>query len=102
MGINVCWQDERGDRKQCVDDPYMLFSRMIRSEEAAETVILKYIDAYGDMTFNQLQIPDLLMELKHARGWSLSKDTLDHLERVIGLIVLSSGEIHTDIKFSGD
>jgi hypothetical protein len=102
VGINVFWQDENGNDREGVLDPHMLLSRIVRSEMAISTSLVRFIDPYGDTTFNQLQIPDLITELTGAKEWQLSSDERAHLDKVIQLVRRSMSQHHTYVKFVGD
>ncbi len=101
MGINVFWQDEKGNPRLAVLDPEMLLSRAVKTNEAAKTSLIRFIDPHGDTTFNQLQIPDLLAELVGAREWKLSDRQQAHLDKVIALVRLAEGQVHTYISILG-
>jgi hypothetical protein len=62
---------------------------------------LQYIDPYGDATFNQLQLPQLVRELEQAtaqiHGASFREQAAQVVEFVRGCVGL-----HTYVKFIGD
>jgi hypothetical protein len=102
MGINLFWQDENGNRLEAVLDPQMHLSQIVAAEEAVGTKLLRVIDRYGDTTFNQLQIPDLISELQEAVRWPIGADGRAHLDEVIELVRKAAGEVHTYLRFVGD
>jgi hypothetical protein len=102
MGVNLSWEDENGGRIDEILDPQMCISHLVLNTDLAETTCLKFIDPYGDTTFNQRQIPTLIEELKSALEKVEDNQIKDHLRQVIELAEKSRGEIHTYLKFYGD
>lgn len=102
MGIDAYCQDELGGTQAGVPDPQMLLSDLVRAEKAATTSLIRFIDPYGDTTFNQLQVPTLLAELMAARDWDLTDEQRLHLDRVIQLVRQAEHHPHTYVKFVGD
>ncbi len=102
MGVAVRWEDENGGELGAVLDPGMCISHLVLNADLSGTICLRFIDPYGDTTFNQLQIPTLINELE-----SIMKNTEDellreHLLRVLELAKRSTRAIHTYLKFYGD
>lgn len=62
--------------------------------------ILRYIDPYGDTTFNGLQLNDLQKDFEKLQ--KLIPDQGGIIEQIIELINESKNEVHTYIKFYGD
>lgn len=63
---------------------------------------LRYIDPYGDTTFNQLQIVPLLDDLGILKGIVASKDDRLILEQLESLCATCMAETHLYLKFIGD
>jgi len=60
MGLNVLWQDERGEiikRGPICPSPWKYVER---EEDLQDTCCLRFFDPYSDTTFNQFQIPVLI------------------------------------------
>ena len=75
MGIDVVMENEDGDREeQLLDSEYNL-ATALSIPGLESTVCLRFIDPYGYTVFNQLQIPQLIDELKALRG-RLTDDTV--------------------------
>ena len=102
MGVDVRWENENGRAIEEVLDPQMCISHLVLKTDLAHTTCLRFIDTYGDTTFNQLQIAILIEELESVLESALDERIIDHLRRVIGLAQKSRGEIHTYLKFYGD
>src|SRR3546814_3871568 len=102
MGIDVHWRDERGETLAIVEDAGMLLSRLSNffSGQSA-SVCLRFIDPFGDTCFNQHQIPVLLSELRQALASVSDTQTVEHLQRVVGLLE-GAGHMHTYVWFVGD
>ena len=57
MGVDLRWEDERGNKIEGVGDPQSHFVGLLRKSDLSETHCLQYIDLYGNTVFNQMQIP---------------------------------------------
>lgn len=103
MGIEVEWVDEDGVQLRQVPDSGERLATLMNSHwSQSNTVCLRFVDPYGDTTFNQAQIPVLLEELRAAQRAEPNAGTRDHLADVIRLVEASSRQMHTYIKFMGD
>ena len=102
MGLNVLWQDERGEvieRGPIWTSPW----KYVEGEaELQETCCLRFIDPYSDTTFNQFQIPILIEELKSLLPKSKDSQARENLESLINFIRKAEEQVHTYIKFVGD
>lgn len=104
MGIDTAWVNEKHEPKQEVFDPKQELTRLANTRwpELSSSVCLRFIDAYGDCTFNQSQIPELLHELRDEISVCNDMETRMHLEKVARLVERAVGATHTYIKFIGD
>jgi hypothetical protein len=102
MGIDLKWETENGRLIDEIPDPQMCISHLVLKTDVTGTTCLRFIDPYGDTTFNQLQIPILIDELQSILRTVQDNQIRDHLRRVIELAEKSRGEIHTYLKFYGD
>jgi hypothetical protein len=102
VDVNVRWQDEDGKRIEEILDPDMRISHLVLNTDLDGTTCLQFIDPYGDTTFNRLQIPILIEELKSVANEVRDTDIRDHLLRVVELAEKSRDEVHTYLKFIGD
>jgi hypothetical protein len=75
MGIDVVMENEDGDREEQLLDPQYNLTTALSVPGLESTVCLRFIDPYGYTVFNQLQIPQLIDELKTLRG-RLTDDTV--------------------------
>lgn len=103
MSIDARWEDENGDEIEVVLSPPRSRLESLIPEPNVECFpCLRYIDLYGDTTFNQLQLPQLLADLKQAIIEAESPDTRTHMQSLIDLVQRAIGVVHTYIKFYGD
>ncbi len=102
MGIDLHWEDERGNLLENVDDPHNIFARFIIHAQLSQTVCLRFIDEYGNTVFNQLQIPTLVNELESFLKIHSNSESSEQISRVLNLARQSQGQPHTYLKFYGD
>lgn len=62
--------------------------------------VLKYLDPWGDTTFNRLQFNDLIEDLLNLSN--IESNNKDVIERIIKLISKCKETNHGYIKFYGD
>ena len=104
MAINITWEDERGEQIESWPDFALLWDKRLieKPELLKKTCCLRFIDHYGDTTFNQSQIPVLISELQALAASSEDDHEREGLESLIAFVRNAEGEIHTYIKFWGD
>ena len=99
MPIDVEWQDERGGQRARYNGPPV--TRLLVERAEPTSPCLRFIDPYGNTTFNQHQLPVLIAELE-----TLSAVTTDGQAAVIRALLLflatARDQVHTYIKFIGD
>src|SRR5437867_83057 len=102
MSIDLRWEDETGNEPAAVvSPPASKFALLIPPATASDYPCLRYIDHYGDTTFNQLQIPQLSDDLSRLLPRCPDEKTRQHLEAILALVRKANGEVHTYIKFYG-
>jgi hypothetical protein len=104
MGVDVAWVDENHREKQHISDSLGVISRLAMSRwpKMSNTVCLRFVDACGDAVFNQMQISDLLLELRQEVVAQTEPKFKLHLETVVNLVEQATNRSHTYIKFMGD
>jgi hypothetical protein len=104
MGIDVAVVNEAQETKQQVFDPQHCLTSLANDQWAKdkESVCLRFIDAFGETVFNQLQAPFLLNELEHSAAKQINADVKAHLQKVCRLVSAAQHKGHTYIKFTGD
>jgi hypothetical protein len=100
MPLAVQIQDENGQR--IGDLWWHPRSTALLVHPDSDTTCVRFVDPYGDTTFNQLQLPILLEEI--AR---LAKEAPDDAARgaLLSLLEFLEGardQVHTYVKFVGD
>lgn len=101
MGIDAKLQTEDGRTLQEVFDPEDMLQRLIPFNNET-SVCLRFVDPYGDTTFNQLQIPVLIKELQEAIQNSKDSEAKKHGNKVLELTKKAKDEPHFYVKFVGD
>lgn len=99
MGVGVSLEDENGSTIQLLRDDPGVLSRAIAG--TAESTCLGAIDPYGDTTFNRLQIPRLLSELREAARPRNPSDE-QWLSELEALAQTVADGYHLYLKFFGD
>ena len=64
--------------------------------------LLQYVDPYGNVIFNHLQMPQLLEELELLIGGVSDRHSIQLLERVRELAVKCRDSNHLYLRFVGD
>lgn len=68
MGFTVALEDEDGvELAPTAGDPKNAFGRSLPHPDDTSFACLRFVDPYGDTTFNNLQIPLLIEEAARAR-----------------------------------
>jgi hypothetical protein len=103
MSIGLRWEDENGNELASVDSlPASKFVSLIPPLIALDYPCLRYVDHYGDTTFNQLQIPQLADDLSRVLLRCEDDATRQQVETMLALVLKAAGQTHTYIKFYGD
>ncbi len=104
MGIDCRVENEDGGVLNGLPDSQSLVAFLLSQNDSTigETVCLRFIDQYGDTTFNQMQIPVLLEELRGAVLRCTNLEARAHGEKLAALVATAEGEMHTYVKFIGD
>jgi hypothetical protein len=100
VGHAVLWQDENGvELGSFVEPGYD--TRLIQPSWTEGTSCLRFVDPYGDTTFNQLQIPVLIAELKEVAARA-DGDLAASVRRLIEFLIRCDEQTHTYVKVLGD
>ena len=103
MSIDVHWEDENGNELAAVvSPPTTKFTLLIPPTPELDYPCLRWIDHYGDTTFNQVQIAQLADDLSRLMRQCPDDETQQHLEAILALVNKAEGKTHTYIKFYGD
>ena len=99
MAIDVEWQNELGETLARYDGPDLEASFV----EAApsSSVCLRFIDPWGDTTFNQQQLKSLISELEAVASGSAKSHRLV-ASALLRFVAQARDQVHTYVKFIGD
>lgn len=98
--IEITLEDENGKTIERLEDPKNYFNLLLASRDTTDTNFLRFIDPYGDTTFNSLQIPFFIKELKELLKLSKNKEFIDYGRKVLELA--EKARTHIYLKFYGD
>jgi hypothetical protein len=102
MGIEARVESEDGRVEAELLDPGNLTAKLTAPFTGSDSPCLRFIDPYGDTTFNQLQLPVLIGELERAIEVATDPRVKSHGEALLELARKASSEVHTYLKFYGD
>lgn len=100
MPISVEIRDERGKREG--EAWWHKRSTALLCQEDPRTTCLRFIDPYGDTTFNQLQLPVLLAELTALQSGTKDEEARAVLAGLLSFLESARDHIHTYVVFVGD
>src|SRR5262245_52699483 len=102
MGIDLRWENERGEVLGELPDGGALVERFLPAFESADFPCLRFVDPYGDTVFNQFQIEQVTQELEALAGRQHEPEVDRHLRAVLDFVRAARGQVHTYIRFYGD
>lgn len=102
MGIDLHIEDEHGKSIYCISDDQQIFAHVINQTKMSEYSLLKYIDPYGDTTFNNMQLNDLLYDLSSLHTTISDIATRKYVNKLISLLENYTNTNHVYFKFYGD
>jgi len=103
MGLTVTLEDERGVvLGAAVEDPKNLLYGLLPHEDDVSYELLRYIDPYGDTTFNQLQIGAFLDEWARVRERATTEEQYAIVDAIEALARECLSGVHKYLKFVGD
>jgi hypothetical protein len=100
MGFTIRLETEHGDLIEQLDDRKL--EELLPADDDRSYVCLRFVDPYGDTTFNRPQMPDLLLELDRIKAKARSEEDRQFIMQIIKLAQRCQREVHTYIKFYGD
>jgi hypothetical protein len=102
VGINVEIQHESGETIAEFLDPEGAITRLVVSQhENRHSICLRFIDPYGDTTFNQQQLPHLIAEVESAIR-AMSDQVVKLKVARLSDFLKTAINMHTYVKFIGD
>lgn len=102
MGVDASLEDEEGKPLAEVQDSAGLFVRLVAEARDAGPVCLRFIDPWGDTTFNKYQMAALIPELETAVAMVADESVREHGLAVMHLARLCQEGVHLYLKFVGD
>ena len=102
MGIDVRLEDERGRLRAAVPDPHGRLAVLLAGAVDCGPVCLRFIDPYGDTTFNRHQMATLVPELEAAVRGARDAASAEHGLAVLRLSRSCRDGVHLYLKFVGD
>lgn len=100
MSLTVEIQDEHGLREG--EAWWHPRSSAFLVDEHPGTCCLRFIDPYGDTTFNQSQLRVLIEELRNLRDRVADSEGVEVLDGLLRFLKSAVNQVHTYVKFIGD
>ncbi|MDR3459260.1 MAG: hypothetical protein P4N60_17660 [Verrucomicrobiae bacterium] len=101
MGIDLRWEDERGEQLAVLPDDGFV-EQFLPPEDSPDFPCLRFVDPYGDTVFNQPQITQLLLELESLSAQKHEPAVERHLRAVLAFVRKAAGSGHAYIRFYRD
>ena len=102
MGLSIKLETEDGEPLEFVIDPRNLLHKLLPDADDTSSVCLRFIDWYGDTTFNYLQMEAFIVEWDGLYRSDLSSEETELLDNVRELAVRCREGRHAYLKFYGD
>jgi hypothetical protein len=102
MPITIAAESEGGrELADPVRDKDDVIRKLAGAPEASGVIFLKYIDPYGDTTFNRLQLPVLIQELDQISNFARDEGDRTLIAEVRQLAVFCRERPHRYLKCYG-
>jgi hypothetical protein len=101
MAINVYLQNLKGEKEDQVFDLHNSLARLWPISDPSFP-LLQYIDPYGNVIFNGMQMPEVRKELELLVEKSSSDEQKTVLRRIHDLAVRCQDHPHKFLRFRGD
>ena len=98
MGFTIRIEDENGNAEKTMPKEFVSSDLGVFYKKPFR--LLKYIDPYGNTTFNALMYDDLIKDLIELKEYIPSDK--EQIDEVIKYAQECSEQIHTYLKFYGD
>ena len=102
MGIDARIESETGESIEELYDLDNLVKELLPDFNDKVSVCLRFVDPYGDTTFNQGQLPMIIRELTLAVDKASATNVKAHGKKLLQLAEKANGQVHTYLKFVGD
>jgi hypothetical protein len=98
MGWTVIIEDENGNAKKTMPGEFILSEEEVLNNDNFK--LLKYLDPYGDTTFNAFMFEDLINDFIELK--KLLPIDKKQIDTVIEYARECNEDVHTYLKFYGD
>jgi hypothetical protein len=98
MGWTVVIEDENGNAKKTMPKEFVLSNEDTIADK--RFLLIKYLDPYGDTTFNSRMFEDLIKDLNKLN--ELLPADKEQIDTVISYIMECGEHVHTYLKFYGN
>lgn len=102
MGIDLRVEDENGAEIAVLSDSKNQLSHILSTQNIDNTFCLRFIDHYGDTTFNYLQIAVLGQELEFLMNKIENSEDKLQFFKIVELLNEHKNKHHVYLKFYGD
>lgn len=102
MGIDARLEGENGGVIESLLDVGDVFADALGAQDLSGTVCLRFIDPYGDTSFNGRQLAILISELNALASRLPSVQARAHVRKVVAMGEAGMAEPHRYLKFYGD
>ena len=102
MGIDARIESETGELIEELLDPNNRAETLLPDFNDETSSCLRFIDPYGDTTFNQGQLPVFIRELTLAVSNTGDPEVKAYGRKLLTLAEKANGHVHTYLKFYGD
>jgi hypothetical protein len=102
MGLTITLETENGSIISQVGDPKNILFEILPAFDDVSYYCLRFIDFYGDTTFNRLQMDAFLSEWERVKKLAKTSEELHLLAEVETLAQKCKSEPHFYLKFYGD
>jgi len=101
MGLTIKLEGEKGNVYETIPENEFL-SEILPDYNDKNSYCLRFVDLYGDTTFNNLQMPELIKELEVIIKTVDSNEIRDLINQILRLSKRCNDEVHLYLKFYGD
>ena len=102
MGLGIYLLTEDGKVVKHIGDPTNILHRLLPDYDDRSYHQLRFIDWYGDTTFNRLQMEEFLAEWRKLYERVRSVEERELLLAVEALALECQSRVHLYLKFVGD
>jgi ABC-type iron transport system FetAB ATPase subunit len=101
MALTIILEGETGNEYESIDDKDLI-STFLPDYNDKTSYCLRFIDLYGDTTFTNLQMPELINELKRLKPLADTKEKINLIDTILKMAERCKAESHLYLKFYGD